>query len=59
MPLDANLIESLLYETEGTTLDFKRDQYKFEVLAIVVEKETGSAALLDEECRKVGAMRVA
>jgi hypothetical protein len=27
--MDASLFESLLYEEEGTTLDFKRDQYPF------------------------------
>ena len=30
MPLDANLLERLLYEEEGPALDFKREQYPFE-----------------------------
>lgn len=30
MPIDANLLEQLLHEEEGSALDFKRDQYPFE-----------------------------
>ena len=29
MSTDTNLIEDLLHEDESTSLDFKRDQYKF------------------------------
>lgn len=28
--MNKNLLEKLLHEKEGTTLDFKRDQYQFE-----------------------------
>ena len=30
MPIDKNLLDQLLHEEEGATLDFKRDQYPFE-----------------------------
>ena len=30
MGTDKNIIEQLLYEAEGPSLDFKRDQYRFE-----------------------------
>lgn len=30
MPIDKNTLEQLLYEEEGSALDFKRDQYPFE-----------------------------